>query len=268
VVARVLLRPSHGAFTGEAITGARVVLGVRDTAKARRAVAGLPSTFDIRPLDVADLTSVRAFADSWSGPLDILINDAGVMDIPAAHTADGLELQTTNYTGPFVLTNLLLDRITDRVVHVTSQLHRQGRIDLNDLDWRAREYNGMRAYEASKLAAVLFSLELQRRLTAAGGRVRSVLASPGIARTALATHSRVEHHEPVHVPHQRPERGALSLLYPATHDVAGNSYVGSDGPGGLRGYPAVRRQGKVGLDEAMAGRLWDATADLVGAAAR
>lgn len=249
--------------------GARVVLGVRDTAKARRAVASLPGTFDIRPLDVADLTSVRAFADAWSGDLDVLINNAGVMDIPAARTGDGLDLQTTtNYTGPFVLTNLLLEYITDRVVHVTSELHRQGKIDLSDLDWRTHKYHGMRAYEASKLAVVLFSLELQRRLTAAGSRVRSVLASPGIARTSLAAHSRSNVINRFTFLTNAPERGALSVLYAATEDVPGNAYVGPDGLGGLRGYPAIRRQGKAGLDEVMAGGLWDATADLVGTATR
>ncbi|MGW7381728.1 SDR family NAD(P)-dependent oxidoreductase [Streptomyces sp. NPDC054794] len=249
--------------------GARVVLGVRDTGKARHAVADLPGTFDVRPLDVADLTSVRAFADSWSGDIDILINNAGVMDIPAARTADGLDLQTTtNHTGPFLLTTLLRERITDRVVHVTSELHRQGRIDLDDLDWRTRKYNGMRVYEASKLAVVLFSLELQRQLTAAGSPVRSVLASPGIARTALAAHSRSNVINRLTFLTNDPERGALSLLYSATQDVPGNSYIGPDGLGGFRGSPVVRRQGKAGLDAAMAGRLWDATADLVGAVAR
>jgi NAD(P)-dependent dehydrogenase (short-subunit alcohol dehydrogenase family) len=249
--------------------GARVVLGVRDPGKARRAVAGLPGTFDIRRLDVADLTSVRAFAGSWSADLDVLINNAGVMDIPAIRTGDGLDAQTTtNYTGPFLLTNLLLDRVTDRVVHVTSQLHRQGRIDLNDLDWRAREYHGMRAYEASKLAVVLFSLELQRRLTAAGSPVRSVLASPGIARTALAAHSRSNVINRFKFLTNDPEHGALPLLYAATQDVPGNSYIGPDGLGGLRGYPAVRRQGRAGLDQAVAGRLWSATTDLVETVAR
>jgi NAD(P)-dependent dehydrogenase (short-subunit alcohol dehydrogenase family) len=245
--------------------GARVVLGVRDTGKARDAVAGLPGTFDVRPLDVADLASVRAFAGSWSGGLDVLINNAGVMDIPAARTRDGLDLQTTtNYTGPFLLTTLLLDHVTDRVVHVTSQLHRQGKIDLDDLDWRSRKYNGMSAYEASKLAVVLFSLELQSRLTAAGSPVRSVLASPGIARTALAAHSRSNVINRFTFLTNDPERGALSVLYAATQDVPGNSYVGPDGLGGLRGFPAVRRQGKAGLDRALAGRLWDRTAELVG----
>ncbi|MFD2416325.1 SDR family NAD(P)-dependent oxidoreductase [Amycolatopsis pigmentata] len=249
--------------------GAHVVMGVRDTGKAQRAVTGVPGTFDIRPLDVADLTSVRAFAGSWSGDLHILINNAGVMDIPAERTADGLDLQTTtNHTGPFVLTNLLLEHITDRVVHATSQLHRQGKIDLSDLDWRTRKYDGMRAYEASKLAGVLFSLELQRRLSASGSRVRSVLASPGIARTALAAHSRSNFINRFTFLTNDPERGALSVLYAATQDVPGNSYVGPDGFGGLRGYPAVRRQGKAGLDPVMAARVWEATADLAGAPAR
>ncbi|MEV5786068.1 SDR family NAD(P)-dependent oxidoreductase [Streptomyces sp. NPDC048448] len=245
--------------------GARVVLGVRDTGKGRRAVAGLPGNFDIRPLDVSDPASVHAFTDSWSGDIDILINNAGVMDIPAARTADGLDLQTTtNYTGPFLLTTLLLEHITDRVVHVTSELHRRGRIDLDDLDWRTRRYHGMPVYEASKLAVVLFSLELQRRLTAAGSPVRSVLASPGIARTALAAHSRSNVINRLTFLTNSPERGALSLLYAATQDVPGNSYIGPDGLGGFRGSPAVRRQGRVGLDPVMAARLWDATADLVG----
>ncbi|MEV8543473.1 SDR family NAD(P)-dependent oxidoreductase [Streptomyces sp. NPDC051572] len=249
--------------------GARVVLGVRDTGKARRAVAGLPGTFDVRPLDVSDLTSVRAFADAWSGDLDILVNNAGVMDIPAARTADGLDLQTTtNHTGPFLLTTLLLDHITDRVVHVTSELHKQGKVDLDDLDWRTRKHNGMQAYQASKLAVVLFSLELQRRLTAAGSPVRSVLASPGIARTSLAAQSRSNVVNRFTFLTNAPERGALSLLYAATQDVPGNSYIGPDGLGGFRGAPAVRRQSKAGLDPAMAARLWNATADLVGTVAR
>ncbi|MER6443073.1 SDR family NAD(P)-dependent oxidoreductase [Streptomyces sp. NPDC001185] len=249
--------------------GAHVVMGVRDIHKARRAVAGLAGTYDIRPLDVSDLTSVRAFSDSWTGDIDILINNAGVMDIPAARTADGLDMQTTtNYTGPFLLTTLLLEHITDRVVHVTSELHKQGKIDLDDFDWRTRKHNGMQAYQASKLAVVLFSLELQRRLTATGSGIRSVLASPGIARTSLAAHSRSNVINRFTFLTNDPERGALSVLYAATQELPGNSYVGPDGLGGFRGSPVLRRPGKAGLDSAMASRLWDATADLVGAVTR
>ncbi|MFC8663542.1 hypothetical protein [Streptomyces sp. NPDC057199] len=141
-----------------------------------------------------------------------------------------------------------------------------GKIDLDDLDWRTRKHNGMQAYQASKLAVVLFSLELQHQLTAAGSPVRSVLASPGIARTSPAAQSRSNVINRFTFLTNDPERGALSLLYAATEDVPGNSYVGPDGLGGFRGSPAVRRPGKAGLDHALAGRLWDATAEFVGAA--
>jgi len=118
----------------------------------------------------------------WTaGELDVLVNNAGVMDVPLARTPQGFDVQTaTNYLGPFALTNLLLPRIRDRVVGVTSQLHRQGRIDLDNLAWQNRKYRPMNAYYNSKLALVLFSLELQRRLTASGSAVRSVLAHPRI----------------------------------------------------------------------------------------
>ncbi|MFG1607810.1 SDR family NAD(P)-dependent oxidoreductase [Actinoplanes sp. NPDC049265] len=245
--------------------GARVVLGVRDIGRGRQAVAGMFGDFDVRRLDVADLSSVRAFAAGWHGDIDVLINNAGVMDIPAARTPDGLDLQTaTNHTGPFLLTTLLLDHITDRVVHVTSELHRQGRIDVADLDWRTRDYNPMGAYQASKLAVVLFSLELQRRLDASGRRVRSVLASPGIARTSLAAHSRSNVINRLTFLTNDPERGALSVLYAATQDVPGNAYVGPDGLGGLRGWPELRKQSRAGLDPGLARRVWDATAELAG----
>jgi NAD(P)-dependent dehydrogenase (short-subunit alcohol dehydrogenase family) len=246
--------------------GARVVVAVRDPERARQAVAGVPGEIELRRLDVSDLTSVRAFAGSWVGPLDVLINNAGIMDVPAARTADGLDLQTaTNHTGPFLLTNLLLPRITDRVVSVTSQLHRLGKLDVSDLDWRARPYRSLQAYRDSKLAQVLFSLELQRRLTASGSAVRSVLAHPGIAHTALVDHSsqkavlrlggRLLNDA---------EHGALPTLFAATRDVPGNSYVGPDGLGSVKGHPVVRRPGRRGLDAARAAELWRATAGLTG----
>lgn len=171
--------------------GAQVVLGVRDIAKGRAAVEGLPGDFDVRRLDVSDLGSVRGFVDAWDGPLDVLVNNSGVMDIPARRTVDGFDAQTaTNFLGPFVLTNLLLPSITNRVVSVASQLHRQAKLNIADLDWRSRDYNQMQAYRDSKLAVVIFSLELQRRLEESGSPVRSVLVHPGIATTTLAAHSK------------------------------------------------------------------------------
>jgi NAD(P)-dependent dehydrogenase (short-subunit alcohol dehydrogenase family) len=245
--------------------GARVVLGVRSPDKARRAVTGMTGDIEVRHLDVSDLGSVRGFADAWTGDLDILINNAGVMDIPAARTPDGLDRQTaTNYTGPFVLTNLLLPQLTDRVVSVTSQLHRLSRLDVADFDWRARPYHPMNAYRDSKLALVLFSLELQRRLTASGSPLRSVLAHPGIATTSLAAHSSANVVNRFGFLLNDPEHGALPLLYAATQDLPGNAYVGPDGLGGVKGYPTVRSPGKVGRDQARAADLWRATAALTG----
>lgn len=245
--------------------GAHVVLAVRNVGKARQAVAGMPGDFDVRRLDVADLDSVRAFATSYTGDIDVLINNAGVMDIPAARTEQGLDVQTaTNYFGPFVLTNLLLPRLTDRVVTVSSQLHRFGKLDLDDLDWRIRKYNGLAVYESSKLAVVLFSLELQRRLTAVGSHVRSVIAHPGVARTGLVTHSPLGFVNRLPFLVQDVEHGALPLMYAATQDVPGNAYVGPDGLFSFTGYPLIRKPSRAGLDPAVAKRLWQATTTLTG----
>ncbi|MFE9859586.1 SDR family NAD(P)-dependent oxidoreductase [Streptomyces sp. NPDC005780] len=225
----------------------------------------MPGDFDVRRLDVADLGSVRSFAQAWTGDLDVLINNAGVMDVPAARTADGFDVQTaTNYTGPFVLTNLLMPHLTDRVVSVTSQLHRQSKLNVDDFDWRSRKYHSMNAYRDSKLAVVLFSLELQRRLTASGSPVRSVLAHPGIATTSLAAHSSANVINRFRFLLNDPEHGALPTLYAATQNVPGNAYVGPDGFGSVKGYPIVRKPGKAGLDETTAGALWQATLALTG----
>jgi NAD(P)-dependent dehydrogenase (short-subunit alcohol dehydrogenase family) len=248
--------------------GATVVAAVRDPAKARAALSDVAGSVQIRPLDVADLGSIRAFADATEGSVDVLVNNAGVMDIPAQRTADGFDRQTaTNYFGPFALTNLLADRITDRVVSVASQLHRRARLDLGDLDWRARAYDPMQAYCDSKLAVVLFSLELQRRLTAAGSPVRSVLAHPGIATTALAAHSAANRINRLRFLLNDPEHGALPILYAATEDVPGNAYVGPDGLGSVKGHPIVRRPGRRGRDAGTASLLWEATAALTGISA-
>lgn len=208
---------------------------------------------------------MRQFAGSWSGPLDVLINNAGVSDVPAARTADGLDVQTvTNHSGPFALTNLLLSHITDRVVSVTSQLHRMARLDVADLDWRSRPYRPVQAYNDSKLAQALFSLELQRRLTASGSAVRAVLAHPGIARTTLVDHSRTRVVMWLGPLLDDVEHATLPVLFAATQDVAGNAYVGPDGPGSIKGHPLVRRAGRKGLGAATARQVWAATEELTG----
>lgn len=247
--------------------GARVVAGVRDPNKGHAALTDMPGPVEVRRLDVASLASVRDFAQAWTGELDVVVHSAGVMDV-AARTDGGLDLQTaTNFLGPFLLTSLLLPHVTDRVVHVTSQLHKQAHLDVADLDWRTREYRPMDAYRDSKLAQVLFSLELQHRLTARSSPVRSILAHPGIARTPLAAHSRANVVNRIRPITNSPEVGALSILYAATVDLPGNAYVGPRGPGGLKGHPAVGKPGRNGMDADLARDLWDAAADLTGAEA-
>ena len=172
-----------------AAKGARVILAVRDEAKGDQAAAAMPGTTEVRPLDLASLASVRAFAAAWTGPLDILINNAGIMQVPQARTADGFELQIgTNHLGPFALTTLLMPHITARVVTVSSEMHKRGRVDPGDLNGERRPYDSFQAYCDTKLANLLFTFELQRRLTRAGSSVRSIAAHPGISKTSLASH--------------------------------------------------------------------------------
>ena len=136
---------------------------MRDVAKGEAAAAQMAGETDVRRLDLTDLASVREFAGGWAGHLDILINNAGIMMVPAGRTADGFELQIgTNHLGHFALTNLLLPQITGRIVTVTSDLHKIGKIKVNDLNWENRTYKPLGAYCQSKLANVLFTLELQR----------------------------------------------------------------------------------------------------------
>ena len=166
-----------------AAAGAQVIIAVRDLAKGRKAAAEIGGGTEVRKLDLADLDSVRAFAAETTEPIDVLINNAGVMAVPLGRTAQGFETQFgVNHLGHFALTNLLLPQITDRVVSLSSGMHRRGHIDLDDLNWQRRSYRPWPAYGQSKLANLLFILELERRLTAAGSPVRALAAHPGLRR--------------------------------------------------------------------------------------
>jgi NAD(P)-dependent dehydrogenase (short-subunit alcohol dehydrogenase family) len=248
--------------------GAHVVLAVRDVEKGELVAGDINGSTEIRALDLADLASIRAFAEGWRGPLDVLINNAGVMAVPEARTVDGFELQIgTNHLGPFLLTNLLLPSITDRVVTVSSQAHYRARLDLGDLNWRSRNYHAMRAYSDSKLANLLFTLELQAQLTEAGSAVRAIAAHPGIARTNLA--KRAGAPWPALDRYlgwlfNDAERGALPIEYAATEDVPGGSYVGPNGLGHVRGYPEIHQPAKSARDCETARQLWELSARLTG----
>lgn len=215
---------------------------------------------------MSDLGSVRRFAARWTGDIDLLVNNAGIMQVPLARTAEGFESQlATNYLGPSVLIRLLLPHLTGRVVSVTSQLHSAGRIHLDDLNAERRPYQALDAYRDSKLCLALFARELQRRLDGAGSATRSVLAHPGIASTGLArsaTSGKVTH--ALRFLFKDVATGAESTLFAATQDVLGGAYVGPRGPGGLKGHPALDRPAKTALDEQTAHRLWNLTARLTG----
>ena len=249
--------------------GGRVVLAVRDPARGEQAAVAIEGEAVVRRLDLADLSSVRAFADEWEGPIDVLVNNAGVMATPERRTKDGFELQIgTNHLGHFALTNLLLPHVTDRVVTVSSGAHRGGSIRLDDLNWNRGRYSRWRAYGQSKLANLLFTLELQRRLAEAGSELRAVAAHPGYARTNLQHHTESIFHRGVMVitdlAGQSEEMGALPTLYAATQDIPGGSYVGPDGFAEQRGHPRLVGRSKAASDEETARRLWELSEQLTG----
>jgi NAD(P)-dependent dehydrogenase (short-subunit alcohol dehydrogenase family) len=248
--------------------GARVVLAVRNTEKGERAAASIQGQTQVRRLDLSDLSSVRAFADTWEGDLDVLINNAGIMAVPEQRTKDGFEMQIgTNHLGHFALTNLLLPRVKERVVTVSSTAHRQGKIDLDDLNWERRDYSAWRAYGQSKLANLLFTMELQRRLEASSSNVRATAAHPGYAATNLQSHtgSRLQTIGMAignKLIAQSEEHGAWPTLFAATQEIAGNSYVGPDGFQEGRGHPKLVGRTAAAQDEQVARGLWTLSEEL------
>ncbi|HMJ03521.1 MAG TPA: oxidoreductase [Conexibacter sp.] len=265
-----------GAETVRALAakGARVLLACRDRAKGDAVAAAMHGDVEVRELDLASLESVRAFAAGVDEPLDLLINNAGVMAPPRGKTADGFETQIgTNHLGHFALTGLLLERVRDRVVTLSSNAHRLGRIRFDDLQ-SERRYGPWTAYNQSKLANLLFVLELQRRLAAAGSSLRSMGAHPGYADTNLQFAGPAMAQNAVgggatrfanRFLAQSAAAGALPTLYAATMpDLPGGSYVGPSGPGQFRGAPKVVRPRANARDLEVAARLWTVSEQLTG----
>jgi NAD(P)-dependent dehydrogenase (short-subunit alcohol dehydrogenase family) len=250
--------------------GALVIIAVRDQAKGQRAASEIGDDAEVRALDLADLNSVRAFAAETTEPIDVLINNAGVMAPPLSRTVQGFETQFgVNHLGHFALTNLLLPIITDRVVSVSSGAHRRGHIDLSDLNWERGRYQRWPAYGQSKLANLLFILELQRRLTAAGSSVRALGAHPGYAATNLQSHSGSPIMDRMmrltnRIVAQSQEMGALPTLYAASEDLPGGSYVGPNGRLELRGNPTLVGRSAEASDTKLAAALWTASEELTG----
>lgn len=249
-----------GLATARALAGhgARVVLAVRDTSKGEAAAATIDGLTEVRRLDLADLASIRAFADGWSGGIDLLINNAGITAATLQRTTDGFELQFgTNHLGPYALTNLLLPDITGRIVSVASQAERMGKLNLDDLDWQRTPYKESRAYAASKLANLLFIAELQRRLQAAGSSVLAIAAHPGFVATNIydETTGRAAR-VAVRLLAQSPDDGALPVLYAAVGDVPGGSFTGPEHLMHMRGGAELINRSKNAKDETLARRLW------------
>ncbi|MGE2717031.1 oxidoreductase [Mycolicibacterium litorale] len=211
--------------------GADVVLAVRNTAKGDEAAATMAGNVTVRKLDLQDLASVREFAASTEA-VDVLVNNAGIMAVPYARTVDGFESQIgTNHLGHFALTNLLLPKITDRVVTVSSFMHVFGRISLHDLNWKARPYSAWPAYGQSKLANLLFTSELQNRLRRAGSPLRALAAHPGYSHTNLQGQSGRRIGDAFMAVGGKyfatdADFGARQTLYAVAEDLPGDTFVG------------------------------------------
>jgi NAD(P)-dependent dehydrogenase (short-subunit alcohol dehydrogenase family) len=260
--------------------GATVVLAVRDTEKGKQAAQRISTAapgadVTVAQLDLSSLASVRAAAaelrERYAG-IDLLINNAGVMYTPRQKTADGFELQFgTNHLGHFALTGLLLDRITSvpgsRIVTVSSIGHRmRAKIHFDDLQWE-RSYDRLKAYSQSKLANLMFTYELQRRLAATAAPTLAVAAHPGFSTTELARNSpaALRWLVPVTAPliAQSAAKGALPSLRAATDpDVLGGQYYGPGGPGELKGSPKLVTSSKQSHDADIQRRLWTVSEEL------
>jgi NAD(P)-dependent dehydrogenase (short-subunit alcohol dehydrogenase family) len=270
--------------------GAHVLLGCRNEAKGRAALERLlreargtnaeGASAEVVQLDMASLASIRAFAAAFLGrgiALDLLINNAGVMALPKRElTEDGFERQFgTNHLGHFALTGLLLPALlaapAPRVVTVASLAHRTGKIEFDNLQ-RERGYEGWDAYNASKLANILFAKELDRRARAAHSRLLSLAVHPGVSTTSIFENGpgtmnlkaiMVRVLAPVLM--QNDEAGALPTLYAATSpDAQGGEYIGPDGFQELKGSPVVVQPRPQALDVAVGERLWAVSEELTG----
>jgi NAD(P)-dependent dehydrogenase (short-subunit alcohol dehydrogenase family) len=256
--------------------GAAVVLAVRDVEKGTRAAERIGGDVTVLALDLGSLDSIRSAAADLRAAhprIDLLINNAGVMYTPKRTTADGFELQFgTNHLGHFALTGLLLDRMLpvagSRVVTVSSTGHRiRAAIHFDDLQW-AHSYSRVAAYGQAKLANLMFTYELQRRLASLGTTV-AVAAHPGVSNTELTRNTPAALRVPIGwlapLITQKPEMGALPTLRAATDPaVAGGEYYGPRGRGEIRGYPKLVASSAGSHDQATQQRLWTVSEELTG----
>lgn len=253
---------------------AEVIVAVRNKAKGDRALARIKdqhpnANMRVMLLDLADLKSVKEFAESFKADhdrLDLLINNAGVMIPPYSKTADGFELQFgTNHLGHFALTGHLVELLRStkgsRVVNVSSVAHKRGNIDFDDLNWDKRKYRPWQAYGDSKIANVYFTRELTKHI---GDNTTVAMAHPGWTATELQRSSGLM----VFLNNffaQGVDMGALPTLYAAVApDVRNGDYFGPSGFGEMRGYPTNAKVSPMALDGQTASRLWSASETMTG----
>lgn len=262
--------------------GLRIILAVRNEVKGAAACKEIltihpQAMVGTRMLDVADLASVRSFADEMLQDLDalhLLINNAGVLMPPYSKTKDGFEMQFgSNHLGHFALTALLLPLLNKtpdaRIVTIGSLAHSRGTIDFDNLDG-SKGYKAKAFYNQSKLANMLFALELDRRLKAHGSRTISVVCHPGVSGTNIFKLGKWD--APVFLRKlankyylQPPAIGALATVFAATDpNLKGGEYIGPDGPGRRKGYPVLETPDASALDETVAKRLWEVSEELTG----
>ena len=257
--------------------GATVIMACRNLQKANSAAAQIEQTRPagttvVMELDLGDLESVGRFATEFQARfdrLDLLINNAGIMMPPYGKTPQGFETQFgVNHLGHFALTGLLLGLLIQtpqsRMVTVSSSSHRFGRIEFEDLHWEKRTYQPNAAYGQSKLANLLFTYELHRKLTAAGQATMAVAAHPGWTATNLQQYAPMARFFNRFFA-QDPPMGALPTLYAATaSDVQGGDYFGPGGLMEMRGYPKKVKSNDRSYDEQAAARLWEVSEALTG----
>ena len=255
---------------------ATVIVAVRNEVKGNAAVESIkaenPNTdIQVILIDLSNLESIHKFTENFKkkfNKLDLLINNAGVMNPPYTKTKDGFELQFgTNHLGHFALTGLLIDLIkktpNSRIVNVSSTAHKIGKLNFEDLNWETRRYKKMRSYGDSKLANLYFSKELQRRLDKESSGVIVASAHPGASSTPLTRHSLFFRILSLIV--QNSEMGALPTLYAAVGpDIQGNDYIGPGGFQETRGYPKKVEPAEHAKDDDVAAKLWDVSEKMTG----
>lgn len=242
--------------------GHEVVIACRTLDKGYEAAVSMSGDVDVRELDLADLTSVRKFADTVDS-VDVLVNNAGVLGLPLTRTADGFEAHMgTNHLGHFALTCLLGDRILNRVVSVASTNYSTARIHFDDLNWERRRYNPWAAYGESKLANLLFV----RELTARG--VTAYASDPGMTNTSITRDGSgvLQWAGRVISPHvaQSPADGARSTIQAITTTLPNGTYLAPRGLMHQWGKPKPTKLKNKALDPGSARRLWDLSAELTG----